>query len=225
MISVVVRSKNEVKWMERCLRALSHQRLGSLDVILVDNESTDGTVDVARRFGVRVISIGDSEFSYGRALNIGIRAARHETVAMLSAHCIPVNDLWADYLLANFAADQGGEVCGVYGRQLPLPDTAPVDSRDLWTTFRRERVRQHVDYFFHNANSAIRHSIWRNAPFDEQIRGVEDREWGQRMVKAGYKLIYEPNAGVYHHHGIHQGQDEGRARRVAQVLEYIRSME
>jgi hypothetical protein len=86
-------------------------------------------------------------------------------------------------------------------------------------------VRQHVDYFFHNANSAIRHSIWKHSPFDEQIRGVEDREWGQRMVKAGYKLVYEPLASVYHQHGIHQGRDETRAKRVAQVIEYIRSKE
>jgi glycosyltransferase involved in cell wall biosynthesis len=225
MISVVVRSKNEVMWLERCMRALSNQRLGNLDVILVDNESTDGTVEVAERFGARIVTISAAEFTYGRSLNVGIAMARHEAVAMLSAHCVPVNDLWADFMLANFASDTGGEVCGVYGRQLPLPDSLPVDARDLWTTFRGERVRQHVDYFFHNANSAIRHSIWKHSPFDEQIRGVEDREWGQRMVKAGYKLVYEPLASVYHQHGIHQGRDETRAKRVAQVIEYIRSKE
>src|SRR3546814_2683679 len=104
--------------------------------------------------------------------------------------------------------------CGTYGRQEPLPDTSAIDRRDLWTTFRDERVRQRVDYFFHNANSAIRKGIWRDQPFDEKIRGVEDREWGKRMIAAGYDIVYEPGMRAYHQHGIHQGRDEGRAKRV-----------
>ena len=98
-----------------------------------------------------------------------------------------------------------------------------ADRRDLWTTFRDERVRQRLDYFFHNANSAIRKSIWRDQPFDEKIRGVEDREWGKRMIAAGSDIVYEPGMRAYHQHGIHQGRDEGRAKRVAEVIEVIRS--
>ncbi|MBM3602073.1 MAG: glycosyltransferase [Alphaproteobacteria bacterium] len=223
MISVVLRAKNEAAWIGRCLAALRGQRAPDIDVILVDNESTDGTVSVAERYGARVLSISRADFSYGRALNIGIAAARHEIVSLLSAHCIPVNELWADYLMAHLGDGGDAKLCGVYGRQEPLPDTSAVDRRDLWTTFRDERVRQRRDYFFHNANSGIRKSIWQGHPFNEQISGVEDREWGRRMIHLGYEIVYEPQLRVYHHHGIHQGRDEGRAKRVAEVIEVIRS--
>ena len=223
MISVVLRAKNERAWIGRCLTAIRRQRLADIDVVLVDNDSTDGTVGVAKAFGATLTNITREEFSYGRALNIGIEAARHEVVALLSSHCVPVDELWADYAFAHLGPEGDARICGIYGRQEPLPDTSAIDRRDLWTTFRDERVRQRVDYFFHNANSAIRRSIWRDQPFDEKIRGVEDREWGKRMIAAGYDIVYEPGMRAYHQHGIHQGRDEGRAKRVAEVIEIIRT--
>lgn len=223
MISVVLRAKNERAWIGRCLTAITRQRLPDIDVVLVDNDSTDGTVEVAAAYGATLTNITREEFSYGRALNIGIEAARHEVVALLSSHCVPVDELWADYAYAHLGPEGDAGTCGIYGRQEPLPDTSAIDRRDLWTTFRDERVRQRVDYFFHNANSAIRKSIWRDQPFDEKIRGVEDREWGKRMIAAGYDIVYEPGMRAYHQHGIHQGRDEGRAKRVAEVIEIIRT--
>lgn len=223
MISVVLRAKNERAWIGRCLTAIRRQRLQDIDVVLVDNDSTDGTVEVAEAFGATLTTIGREEFSYGRALNIGIAAAKHDVVALLSSHCVPVDELWADYAYAHLGPEGDTGVCGIYGRQEPLPDTSAIDRRDLWTTFRDERVRQRVDYFFHNANSAIRKSIWFDEPFDEKIRGVEDREWGKRMIAAGHSIVYEPGMRAYHQHGIHQGRDEGRAKRVAEVIEIIRT--
>ncbi|HEY9567922.1 MAG TPA: glycosyltransferase [Thalassobaculum sp.] len=223
MISVVLRARNERAWIGRCLTAIRRQRLPDIDVVLVDNDSTDGTAEVAAAYGATVTEIGREAFSYGRALNIGIAAARHEVVALLSSHCVPVDELWADYAYAHLGPEGDARTCGIYGRQEPLPDTSAIDRRDLWTTFRDERVRQRVDYFFHNANSAIRKGIWRDQPFDEKIRGVEDREWGKRMIAAGYDIVYEPGMRAYHQHGIHQGRDEGRAKRVAEVIEIIRS--
>lgn len=223
MISVVLRAKNEAAWIGRCCTALRRQRVPDIDIILVDNDSTDDTVAIAKHHGATLTYISREEFSFGRALNIGIEAAKHEVVALVSSHCVPVDELWGDYLLAHLGPEGDDRVCGVYGRQEPLPETSAVDRRDLWTTFRDERVRQTHDYFFHNANSGIRKSIWKDEPFNEEIRGVEDREWGKRMIAAGHHIVYEPGMRVYHHHGIHQGRDEGRAKRVAEVIDVIRT--
>ncbi len=221
MISVVIRAHNEAKWLGRCLYALSKQRLNIDDVILVDNESTDDTRDIGEAYGVRLISIPRDDFTFGRALNIGIGAARHEAVSILSAHCIPVDELWGDYIHVHLGKGSQQKICGVYGRQEPLPETSAMDARDLWTTFREERQIQESDYFFHNANSAVRKSLWHDNPFDEEINGVEDRAWGKVMIGLGYQILYEPHARVYHHHGIHQGRNETRARRVAAAIRYI----
>jgi glycosyltransferase involved in cell wall biosynthesis len=127
MISVVLRAKNERAWIGRCLTAIRRQRLPHIDVILVDNDSTDGTVEVAAAHGATLTNITREEFSYGRALNIGIEAAKHEVVTLLSSHCVPVDELWADYAYAHLGPEGDTKVCGIYGRQEPMPDTSAID--------------------------------------------------------------------------------------------------
>lgn len=218
MISIVVRTKNEGHWIERCLAAIALQDVPEREVVLVDNASTDGTPRLARRFGCRVVHISTQAFSYGRAINMGIRASNGGLVAILSGHCVPAGDRWLSALAAPF---DDPTVAGVYGRQLPLPDSHPFDKRDLWTTFGVERRVQAKDYFFHNANSMVRRSVWMAVPFDEHINGVEDRDWARKVLARGHRIAYEPLAAVYHHHGIHQGLDPDRAERVVRVIQMI----
>lgn len=218
MISVVIRAKNEARWLRQCLTAVSLQTCGPFEVILVDNASTDGTAAIAKEFGCRILFIDDAHFSFGRALNIGIHAAQGELIAILSGHCIPLNEKWLTCLSAAFVDKQ---VSGVYGRQEPLPDSDPFDKRDLWTTFGLERRVQKKDFLFHNANSMIRRRVWEETPFNEVISGVEDRDWAKKVLGKGYSIVYEPSASVHHYHGIHQGRNIERAKRVARVIELI----
>lgn len=219
MISIIVRTKNEQKWIGRCLAAIMRQAVADYEVILVDNASTDATLEIVRRFDVRVVNISDEDFTFGRSLNLGIEASRGEFIAMVSGHCIPATDQWLYRLWRGFQLDPA--VAGVYGKQEPLPDTNSLDKRDLLTVFGLERRVQEKDYFFHNANSMIRRSVWEALPFDEEIAGVEDRDWARRVLDQGYKIIYEPYAAVYHHHGINHGGDSKRADRVVRVIELI----
>jgi glycosyltransferase involved in cell wall biosynthesis len=218
MISLVIRTKNEAGWIERCLRAIALQDLSDWEVVVVDNESADDTRAVARRLKCRIVRISARSFTYGRAINLGIRHARGDLVAILSGHCVPAHDRWLSALAAHF---DDPTVAGVYGRQIPLPDSHPFDKRDLWTTFGVERRVQRKDYLFHNANSMIRRSVWTGLPFDEDISGVEDRDWARKVLARGYHIVYEPLATVYHHHGIHQGLDPERAERVVRVIQMI----
>ena len=100
-------------------------------------------------------------------------------------------------------------------------DTRADDKRDLWTTFGIERRTQKKDFFFHNANSMIRRSIWEELPFDEEISGVEDREWARQVISRGYQVVYEPAGSVHHFHGIHHGRNLERSTRVPKVIELI----
>lgn len=218
MTSVVLRSKNEERWIRRCLNAVFAQVVSELEVVLVDNHSTDSTRAIAQEYPCRVVDISDEEFSFGRALNVGIRETRGELIALLSGHCIPVHDYWLSCMRVGFDTNS---VAAVYGRQEPLPDTDPFDKRDLWTTFGVERKVQRKDFFFHNGNSMIRRDLWNRLPFDEAISGVEDRDWAKKVLADGYSIVYEPTASVYHYHGIHHGRDAQRADRVVRVIELI----
>ena len=56
-------------------------------------------------------------------------------------------------------------------------------------------------------------------PFNDQITNIEDRIWGQEMLNRGYKLLYEPEASVYHFHGIHQNGNPERLENVVKIIE------
>ena len=70
---IVIRTFNEEAMLGRTLEAIAAQSEQAFQVILVDSGSTDRTLEIARMFpGIRILEIPKAEFTYGRALNIGI---------------------------------------------------------------------------------------------------------------------------------------------------------
>lgn len=219
MISVIIRTKNEERWIVPCLKRVLKQDVDDeIEIILVDNKSTDKTVVKARNVCPDLKLVISDDFRPGLALNDGIRASRGDYIVCLSAHCLPVNSSWLKTLKSNLKNESIG---GVYGRQVPLKYSDPIDKRDLLIIFGLDRRIQIKDGFFHNANSMIPRDLWERFPFDEEVSNIEDRLWGKKVIKAGYKIVYEPNAPVYHHHGIHQNLNRERCINVVRILEEV----
>lgn len=218
-VSVIIRTRNEEAWIGYCLDMVFKQDYPDFEVIVVDNGSTDHTLGVVRRYPVKEV-VAVSDYRPGLALNQGIRRSSGALIACLSAHCIPRDSSWLKTLAGNFADPA---VAGVYGRQLPLAFSTVFDKRDLLTVFGRDRRVQSKDYFFHNANSMLRRAVWEAIPFREDVSNIEDRHWGKAVIEAGHKIVYEPEAAVYHHHGINQDGDHARAVGVTSNLEALES--
>ncbi len=215
-VSIIIRVKNEEKWINSCLRSVFNQIYKNFEVIIVNNQSNDNTIKNIKDFNVRVINI--KNFYPGKAINYGIKKSKGQFIVCLSGHCIPKDKYWLSNLIKNL---QNKKVAGVYGRQEPLSFSKPSDKRDLILTFGLDKKIQKKDYFFHNANSAFRKDVWEKFPFNEKITNIEDREWGKRVINAGFKIIYDPKASVFHYHGIHQNQKSDRAINVSNLMEKI----
>jgi rhamnosyltransferase len=218
-VSIIIRTKNEERWVGRCLRMVYQQDFKDFEVILVDNKSTDNTVALALKFPVKLVVI--DKYLPGLAINKGVEASTGELIVCLSAHCIPRDEKWLSSLVAAMADPS---IAGAYGRQLPMSYSSDLDKRDLINTFGLDRRIQVKDGFFHNANSMVRRSMLEKVPFDAAATNIEDRIWGEKVVKLGHRLAYEPDAAVYHYHGIHQNQDAKRASSVVRILESIQEL-
>lgn len=218
LASIIIRTKNEEKWISSCLKSIYSQTYNNFEVILVDNCSTDQTIAKATVFPIKVVSI--EKFIPGKAINDGIRASQGEVIVCLSGHCIPTNNSWLENLIEDLTLSN---VAGVYGRQEPLSFSSDLDKRDLLMVFGLDKKVQKKDSFFHNANSAFTRKIWEEYPFDEQATNIEDRLWGENIISAGLEIIYRPDASVYHWHGIHHGLNPERARNIVRILENIDS--
>ena len=217
-VSIIIRTKNEERWIEPCLHKIFRQKFRNFEVILVDNASRDKTVLKAKKYPVKVIKI--KNFLPGKAINFGIKKSKGSIIVCLSAHCIPVDDYWLTKLVGNL---KNSKIAGVYGRQKPLSYSSDFDKRDLLNLFGPDKKIQKKDTFFHNANSAFKKSLWKKIPFDEITQHIEDRIWGHSVIQRGYKIIYEPEASVYHWHGVNQDMEPERCKRIVNILESLGS--
>jgi GT2 family glycosyltransferase len=199
-VGVVVRTLNESELIGTCLETLQRQQ-GSfdLDVLVVDSESTDETVEIAKAHGARVVSLPSNEFDYSKALNVGIERVRGDLVVSLSAHAIPLDEQWLERMTAPF---DDPHVAGVSCRQVPWPDAPWREVHRLRHQFgeaRRIYSQEDADgLLFSNAASSIRRSVWADEPFT--LPAAEDLDWAERVVSEGWTVVYEPKAAVYHSH-------------------------
>jgi len=191
-ISIIIRTYNEEKYLGECLKSVFSQKINKkFEVIIVDSQSSDSTLSIAKKFQVRVLSINKKDFTYGRALNVGCKKARGNFLVFLSAHAIPVNENWLFELIRSFDAN----TAGVLGKQIPMKDANPLARRFLLDSNRKPNISS-----ISNTNSAIRKDFWKLLNFNENMVFAEDYFWSRQIKKMGYKIKYNPLGVVYHSH-------------------------
>ncbi|MBZ0168959.1 glycosyl transferase [Candidatus Methylomirabilis lanthanidiphila] len=214
-ISILLVTKNGAQYIEETLQAIFSQKLSEpFEVIAIDSSSTDGTLDILRRYPVRLREIASEEFNHGRTRNLGIAMARGEFIVLITQDATPSSESWLEKMLGNFSDP---DVAGVYCRQIPRPDADVLTKRQLngWVTARSCReikritdwqrygslppMEQYMFCTFDNVSSCIRQEVWRKYPFPS-ASFAEDLEWSKKVLEEGYAIVYEPEAAVFHSH-------------------------
>lgn len=219
-ISVIIRTLNEGRHLDRLLCMLAKQDTGSLgrEVILVDSGSTDGTLEIAERHGCRILHINREEFSFGRSLNLGCQAARGDILAIISGHCVPIDRHWLARLCQPLLEKQASYS---FGRQLGGADSHFSEQRIFAKYFPKTSDAGQKKFFCNNANAALCYADWERLRFDEHLTGLEDMELAQRLVDAGGRVAYVPEAAVHHYHQETWAQIQRRFEREALALQHI----
>ena len=97
LVSIIIRTKNEEEWISKCLESVFTQKNVNIEVIVVDNKSTDTTLSRARKFDVKIVEI--EKYLPGLALNYVISHAKGEIICCLSGHCVPTDEYWLSNLI------------------------------------------------------------------------------------------------------------------------------
>jgi rhamnosyltransferase len=196
--SVIVRTKNSARTLGRVLSLLRAQTVPA-EIIVVDSGSSDDTLAVAQECVDLIIEIPADHFSFGRALNVGAAAASAPIHFALSSHSLPPHDRWIEQSLSKYDRP---DVAGTTGAPT-LPD-AP---EPLLTTFYQtlSDALNHPWWGFSNTGSSWRADVWATFPFDEQLPASEDKEWGLRVLAAGWTIAVDSSLSVSSAHLRHQG--------------------
>jgi rhamnosyltransferase len=192
-ISVVIRVKNEAPTLRTVLGALEAQDLKPLEIVVVDNESSDDSRAVAAQFGAKILGISRADFTYGRALNLGIENTPGEFICILSAHSLPIGPGFLRSAVAPFNDDKVAAV-----RCLSVTSRHEMEN---WTQPMMLEWPQDIETVISsapvNCASMIRRSVWKEISYDETLASVEDKFWAFRVLKSGYRICNSTAVYLY----------------------------
>jgi rhamnosyltransferase len=218
LCSIVIRAYNEEKHIGKLLSGIEKQTVTSREVILVDSGSTDSTLEIANEYPVKIVPIKPDEFTFGRSLNRGIAAAGGKYIVIISAHCYPVYPDWLEQLLKSF---ENENVAVSYGKQRGAETNHYSEHQFFANYFPEISQPDQGQPYTHNANAAIRRSLWEQHPYNEQITGLEDLAWSSWAKQQGFSISYVAEAEVIHIHDETFKQVHNRYRREAIALKQI----
>jgi len=195
-VSVVVPTRNRAVLLDRCLSALRRQREVRLELIVVDDGSTDGTSE-AIAGGADLVLRNPRSMGPAAARNRGIQAASAPFVAFTDDDCVPQSD-WLCTLLTRLRAAPV-DVVGVGGRVLPATEG--------WVSAYMTRHRileppESLEYLV-TANCLYRRdALLAVGGFDENVRhpGGEDPGLSFVLRERGCRFLFEADAVVRHHY-------------------------
>tara|TARA_A100001011_G_C13998613_1_gene710383 strand:+ start:85 stop:768 length:684 start_codon:yes stop_codon:yes gene_type:complete len=210
-ISVVIRTKNEERWIGHCIQSVI-EFLNKPEIIVVDNNSEDETIPIIKSFKqdpnlkfnnksnytkIKILSIDN--YSPGRAINLGVKSAKNPFVLVISAHCVIKK-----IKLLKHLKDIKKFKC-IFGNQIPVWKGKKITKRYIWSHFLdKETVNMYSDqedrYFMHNALCLYERNFLLKNKFNENLTSKEDRYWVNSLVKKKYKFLYDPELEAEHHY-------------------------
>ena len=219
LVSVIVRTYNEQKWVAETLKQLFKGTFKNFEVIIIDSGSTDQTLKIVKQFPIAKISkIKKSNYTPGYSLNKGINQAQGKFICILSAHSVPTGKNFLDIGVKAIKSDP--RLCGIDGYYSALPDGSFWEKRRIFTYFWAYLLNLPDPRHYNtldNTHSIIKKSCWQLYPFDEKLESCEDYDWAQEMISRGFKVKRVPRFFCFHSHGLNRKQEQARQDEWAQI--------
>jgi len=221
LVSVTIVTYNSGRFIKRCLESVLEQKYQNLEVVIVDNASTDGTVDILEQFSESCrIYYNDENLGFAAAQNQAIALAQGEWVLTLNPDVLLLPNFVQALVDAGQVDPKIGTVCGkllTIRASFDLPEKQLVDSTGIYFTpmlRHLDRGSQEVDnghylnyeYVF-GATAAA--ALYRRSMIEDiTIQGEffdrdffvyrEDADVAWRAQLMGWRCLYTPHARGYH---------------------------
>ena len=197
-VSVIIPVYNAEKTLKQCLDSVVSQDFENFEIIVVDNNSTDGSKGIIDSFlaGRKVKYFFEEKRGRGAARNAGLRVARGEIIAMTDADCIVPTD-WLKRLTEPVIQDQAQAVMGFFEPAVKNFWAKNIQENDL-LFFRRNLDGEFINTL-DTKNFAIEVNLIKKFMFDSSLENFEDFDLYLRLSE-WYKIRFLPATKVSHYH-------------------------
>ena len=197
-ISVVIPANNAAQTLAQCLQALAQSEIAPFECLVVDDASTDGTPEIARRLGARVLTIRRRQ-GPARARNRGARVANGDIIFFIDSDvCVRRDTL--SRLTAKFEKETG--IDAIIGSYDDSPQAEDVLSmyRNLLHRYVHQSSRPEATTFWSGCGAIRRQVFLDYGGFDEAYSrpAVEDIELGLRLTAGGNRIFLDHDLEVKH---------------------------
>jgi cellulose synthase/poly-beta-1,6-N-acetylglucosamine synthase-like glycosyltransferase len=196
VFSIIIPALNEERVIGRCLQALTRLDLPgySFEVVLVDNGSTDRTIEIAKSFSseLNLIVLSKPGARISAMRNYGVSKTKGEFLAFLDADCVAPPD-WLKTAPSRLAQDG----VGVLGAHYRIPDDSRWVGR-AWYGGLELELQGRIDWVPAGDMIIARSTFDRIGGFDESIQTNEDCELCERTRAAGLQVVGDAAVAVVH---------------------------
>lgn len=199
--SIIIPVFNGEKTIKECLESLLNQQgKKNYEIIVVDDGSTDSTSEIAKKFSGKIKYIFQKNVGPAKARNNGAKNARGEMLVFIDSDCIAEKN-WLEEMLKPFSDSEVKGVQGSY-KTKQRDIIARFAQIEIEERYKKMSKKSSID-FIGSYSAAYRKEIFDKAGgFDERfpVASGEDPELSYKLAKSGNKLVFNPNAIVYHAH-------------------------
>ncbi len=210
-ISVIIPTLNAESSIRGLIESLISQSLQPDEIVIVDSESDDRTVEIAREFHiVKIIQIKRTEFNHGGTRDMALKQSCGDYVVFMTQDAVPANNMLLEKLILPFDSDE--KIAVITARQLPRYDAKPSEKLIREFNYPLESsIRSKEDiprlgiktFFTSDVCSAYRRDIYEElGGFEKDLKTSEDMMYAAKLVNNGYSICYNAKAKVLHSHNF-----------------------
>jgi len=177
LVSVIIPTKNSEKYLDICISSIKNQTYKNIEIIVVDNNSTDRTKEIARKYTEKVYNKGPER---SPQKNYGVKKAKGELIYFVDS----------DFVLEDTVVEEAVKKINQGFDSVVVHNTSdPTIS--FWSKVRKfERDM----YKYNKSNIAVRflkkEAFNKINGFDETLIACEDYDFHNRIKELGYKFAY-----------------------------------
>ncbi len=203
-VSIIILTFNSKRYILNCLKSVEKSTYSNYEIIVVDNGSRDGTIDLVKNnFPELKVVLNKENLGFTGGNNLGIKNAQGDIILLLNDDTIIHQDLLKVLVKELMSSDK----IGIVGPKIYYMDEPKkiwfAGGKIDWFKGRgyhlKSNKKQQVDFITGCALMIKREVINRIGLLDEKFFAYyEDADWCQKAKRAGYRVIYLPFGGVWH---------------------------